>query len=122
MGSCLITRTIDADFIKTFVTESDVFDEISEDNFSRDEWNPDMNSGWFVHTEDDEVCGIWMAELRNGITVEIHPMILPNAKMFAIQCGMKAEGKIRKSFKKDGKIHDQWLLGITREELEARYE
>jgi RimJ/RimL family protein N-acetyltransferase len=42
--------------------------------------------------------------------------------MFAIQCGMKAEGKIRKSFKKDGKIHDQWLLGITREELEARYE
>ena len=117
-----------------------------------------MHSGWFLHTEDDEVCGLWMAEMRNGITIEIHPMILkqfrgkkaykgakefftwitkntkyekvnaeiatcfPNAKMFAVQCGMKLEGTIRRSFKKNGKIHDQWLLGITREELEARYE
>jgi len=72
----LITRTVDADFIRSFVTGSDVFDEISEDNFSRNEWYPDMHSGWFVHTEDDEVCGLWMAAMRNGITIEIHPMIL----------------------------------------------
>jgi len=42
--------------------------------------------------------------------------------MFAIQCGMKVEGKIRASFQKNGQLHDQWMLGITREELEARYE
>lgn len=154
----MINRIENAEFIKSFVTESEVFDEISEDNLSREQWNPDMNSGWFVHTEDDEICGLWMAELRNGITIEIHPMILkkfrgkkaykgakefftwitkntkyekinaeiatcfPNAKMFAVQCGMKAEGTIRQSFKKNGKIYDQWILGITRKELEARYE
>ena len=154
----MINRIENAEFIKSFVTESEVFDEISEDNFSREQWNPDMNSGWFVHTEDDEICGLWMAELRNGITIEIHPMILkkfrgkkaykgakefftwitkntkyekinaeiatcfPNAKMFAVQCGMKAEETIRQSFKKNGEIYDQWILGITRKELEARYE
>jgi RimJ/RimL family protein N-acetyltransferase len=42
--------------------------------------------------------------------------------MFAVQCGMKAEGTIRQSFKKNGEIYDQWILGITRKELEARYE
>ena len=158
MDFSLITRTSDVEFIKNFITGSEVFDEIKEDDFSEDEWVPDMNSGWFVHTEEDDICGIWMAELRNGITLEVHPMILkkfrgkkaykgakefftwitkhtkyakvnaeiatcfPNAKMFAVQCGMKIEGTIRQSFKKNGKIHDQWLLGITRQELETRYD
>jgi len=117
-----------------------------------------MNSGWFLHKDGEEVLGIWMAELRNGITIEIHPTIpklyrgkiayqgakefftwiakntqyqkinaeiatcFPNAKLFAMQCGMKVEGKIRKSFKKKGTIYDQWMLGMTRQELEARYE
>jgi len=158
MGCGLIERTSDEKFISDFVLKSEVFDEISEDNFSRDEWQPDMNSGWFVHKEDDEVCGLWLAELRNGTTLEIHPIVpkkhrgkkaykgakeffswitkntsykkvnaeiatcYPNAKLFAMQCGMKVEGKIRASFQKNGKLHDQWMLGITREELEARYD
>lgn len=154
----MIERISDEQFITDYVTKSDVFDEISEDNFTRDEWHPDMSGGWFAHTEDGEVCGLWLAELRNGITLEIHPIVpkrhrgkkaykgareffswitknttykkinaeiatcYPNAKMFAMQCGMKVEGKIRASFQKGGKVYDQWMLGITREELEARYD
>jgi len=154
----VIARTFNAEFIKSYIIEHGVFDEICEDDFTTSEWAPDMNSGWFLHKEGDDVLGIWMAELRNGITIEIHPTIpkkyrgklayqganeffawichntnyqkinaeiatcFPNAKLFAMQCGMKVEGKIRQSFKKNGTIYDQWMLGMTRQELEARYE
>ena len=50
MDFSLITRTSDVEFIKNFITGTEVFDEIKEDDFSKDEWVPDMNSGWFVHT------------------------------------------------------------------------
>ena len=47
------------------------------------------------------------------------PEIYENVKNFTCSFGFKVEGTNRKSYLKHGKIVDQWLLGITREELEA---
>ncbi len=46
------------------------------------------------------------------------PCIYPNVKDFCIYNGFKIEGVNRLSHKKNGKIVDQWLLGITRKEIE----
>ena len=45
------------------------------------------------------------------------PSIYPNVKDFCIKNGFQVEGVNRLSHKKNGEIVDQWLLGITREEI-----
>lgn len=46
------------------------------------------------------------------------PVIYRNVKIFAMQSGMKEEGINRNSYLKNGKIHDQWHLGIAKQEFE----
>ena len=46
------------------------------------------------------------------------PVIYRNVKLFAMKAGMKEEGINRKSYLKNGKIHDQWHLGIAKQEFE----
>jgi RimJ/RimL family protein N-acetyltransferase len=43
------------------------------------------------------------------------PTIYPNVKNFALRNGFRVEGVNRNSFLKNGEIHDQWLLGITKD-------
>ena len=45
------------------------------------------------------------------------PAIYPNVRDFTLQFGFRVEGTIRHSYLKDGKVHDLWLLGITRDEI-----
>jgi len=45
------------------------------------------------------------------------PHLYPNVKDFCIKNGFQIEGVNRLSHKKNGKLVDQWLLGITREEI-----
>lgn len=45
------------------------------------------------------------------------PFLYPNVKEFCMKNGFQVEGVNRLSHKKDGVLHDQWLLGITREEI-----
>jgi len=47
------------------------------------------------------------------------PAIYPNVYKFALANGFKDEGLNRMSIKKNGHIVDQWLLGITREEIKG---
>ncbi len=47
------------------------------------------------------------------------PFLYPNVKDFCINNGFQIEGINRLSHKKNGKIVDQWLLGITREEIKG---
>ena len=49
------------------------------------------------------------------------PYLYRNVKLFAMQCGMVKEGINRSSFLKNGIIHHQWLLGITRDEIKERF-
>ena len=53
------------------------------------------------------------------VTVSI-PVIYQNVYKFALANGFKDEGLNRTSFKKNGQIVDQWLLGITREEIKGQ--
>ena len=47
------------------------------------------------------------------------PVIYRNIKLFALQNGLQVEGKLKKSYKKYGQLHDQWILGITKPQIEA---
>lgn len=46
------------------------------------------------------------------------PEIYPNVKKFCLANGFRLEGVNRKSYWKNGELVDQWLLGITKEEIE----
>ena len=46
------------------------------------------------------------------------PFLYPNVKDFCLKNGFVVEGINRLSHQKDGVIVDQWLLGITRDEIE----
>ena len=45
------------------------------------------------------------------------PAIYPNVKRFTESFGFQVEGENRMSYLKNGELHNQWLLGITREEI-----
>ena len=47
------------------------------------------------------------------------PVVFENVKNFTCQFGFKVEGINRLSYLKDGAIVDQWLLGITRDEIKV---
>ena len=42
------------------------------------------------------------------------PFLYPNVKGFALKHGFEIEGINRKSYLKNGQIHDQWYLGLVR--------
>ena len=46
------------------------------------------------------------------------PSVYPNVKQFAAACGYIEEGILRKSFALNGQLHDQWIMGITRDEMQ----
>lgn len=47
------------------------------------------------------------------------PTLYPQVKHFTLNAGFQEEGLNRLSYRKDGKLYDQWLLGITRQEIKA---
>lgn len=49
--------------------------------------------------------------------IAIIPRIYENVKRFTCSQGFIEEGVNRKSYRKNGRIVDQWLLGITRDEI-----
>lgn len=60
----------------------------------------------------------WMVENTNCEKIITHvPEFNRLALRYAKKAGLMEEGIIRKSFKKNGKVYDQVLLGITREEI-----
>jgi len=47
------------------------------------------------------------------------PSIYENVYLFCLANGFTEEGVNRLSYKKDGKIYDQYMLGITKQEIES---
>jgi RimJ/RimL family protein N-acetyltransferase len=61
---------------------------------------------------------VWMIENTTCCKVTTHvPRTNQKARMFALRVGMKDEGVNRASFLKDGQLVDQYVLGITGEEI-----
>ena len=48
------------------------------------------------------------------------PALYPNVRKFTESFGFQLEGVNRSSYLKDGEVHDQWLLGITRDEIDGQ--
>lgn len=61
----------------------------------------------------------WVVENLPEINkiIAVVPVIYPNVKDFTCGFGFQVEGVNRQSYLKNGEIHDQWLLGITRAEI-----
>ena len=55
--------------------------------------------------------------MRTKVIAQV-PFLYPNVKDFCLKNGFVVEGINRLSHQKDGVIVDQWLLGITRDEIE----
>jgi len=51
--------------------------------------------------------------------IAVIPTIYPNVRDFTLSFGFALEGVNRQSYLKNGAIHDQWILGITRPEIGA---
>ncbi len=63
-------------------------------------------------------AGVWMFDhtsCRKIVTTIPRPNYA--AKALAVACGMQQEGIIAKSFLKNGKAHDQYLFGISKEDV-----
>lgn len=60
----------------------------------------------------------WMIDHAGAKKIITHvPRINQKARMFALRVGMKDEGVNRQSFLKNGQLVDQYILGITQEEI-----
>lgn len=47
------------------------------------------------------------------------PVLYPNVRDFTASFGFHIEGVLTQSYLKNGGFHDQWVMGVTRKELEA---
>ncbi|NEN35110.1 DUF2824 family protein, partial [Escherichia coli] len=71
---------MDAELVKSICFIPEVWETIAEDGQVQEDWEPDMNEGWFVAEENDNLVGLFNLHVRNCITLEIHPMILPGKR------------------------------------------
>jgi RimJ/RimL family protein N-acetyltransferase len=62
----------------------------------------------------------WIVENLPEIhkVVAFIPALYPNVRDFTASFGFKIEGVLTQSHQKNGVLHDQWILGITRPEIE----
>lgn len=60
---------------------------------------------WIVDNTDCQTVMAWV------------PAIYPNVRDFTVSQGFQIEGVSRKSYLKNGELHDRTLLGITRDEI-----
>ncbi len=64
----------------------------------------------------------WLLENANPqfqkVTASV-PALYPNVMAFCQEAGMVCEGINRKAWRKNGKVHDKYFYGITRDEIES---
>ena len=67
------------------------------------------------------LCKAWVFGNTDCEKIITHvPAYNQTALRFALRCGMKREGTNRASYLKDGKLMDQHLLGITKQEWKCQ--
>lgn len=74
--SVIIERTHDSELVKRVCFDPAVWETIAEDGISQDEFEPDMNECWLT-VDDGQLIGLYNLHPINSVTLQIHPMILP---------------------------------------------
>lgn len=74
-----VFETKDTEVIKAVVWNPDIWDAIAEDNIDPYTFEPDLERDvWLsVTTEPGDVLGVFNLHSMNGITIQIHAMVLP---------------------------------------------
>lgn len=88
----MIIECLDAQLIMDVITVPELWETISEDDQSPELWEPDLTEAWLAaYTDQKELIGFYNLHVRNGITLQIHPMILPNKRgKWAYKTAMEA--------------------------------
>ena len=61
----------------------------------------------------------WMMDNTDAMKIIAQvPMIYPNVKAFCQRFGFRVEGILTKSYLKGGELVDQWILGVSRDQVE----
>lgn len=133
------------------ITDQELFDRISSDNLSYDEWVPSKD--WFYAgvVDDDRLIGYFMlhGESDNMLSMHINmikehrgkgkeacemflnffkdnfnesfqkltcriPVVYPEVRGFALSMGFEDEGLCKRSIMKNGKLVDQYIMGLQR--------
>ncbi|WP_372857613.1 DUF2824 family protein [Pseudoalteromonas sp.] len=152
----MIERTKDAKKIKSILSIDGLWETISDDNATKDNFIIDADKDCYLLVKDDDlVVGCFKVEAVNSCCIIAHINIIPkyrkkysklaglafynwvvsndfikkvtvnipvlyeNVKKYCLAFGFKEEGLNRESILKGGKMADQWIMGITREEIKG---
>jgi len=146
-----VKPSTDYDLIRRICTDERIYDLLTDD-LTPDDF---VLSDNFIYLISDSEDGTALFIPKNGIEVEFHIAVLPEAKgrafyyakraiswvfnanfmkvtamvpftnrqayRFAIKLGFKEEGINTMSFLKNGKLHDQWFMGLTKEDWACHF-
>jgi len=70
-------RIYDVSVIKDIVTRPEIWATVAEDGQDPAEFEPDMEQNCWLLMTDDTVIGLYQLKVMNGVTIELHPMVLP---------------------------------------------
>jgi len=74
----IVERVDDVEIIKSIMLHPEIWPTISEDNFTQEEYEPDVYVDfWLGAFVDGDCIGLFRFHSLNGVTVQIHIQILP---------------------------------------------
>ena len=87
----MISRTFNADLIKSVMTRPDMWATVAEDGFEAADWEPDVQECWLEARDDDGLIGLFNLHVLDNDTLQAHPMILTERRgLAAYQAGKLA--------------------------------
>jgi len=152
-----LVQTTDMAVVKSIISDSDIWEQASQDGVSIDTYTPSNNSmcAWLLCSLGGDIIGLIYVHHDTNCALLAHPYLLkkhvtkgremmkllfkwfdtlpstvcklnvsiPSSRRiaynFAKKVGFKDEGINRASIIKDGVVCDQYLLGLTREEIKG---
>lgn len=73
-----VQPTEDMRLIKYFMTLPAIWDDISEDAMTQEEYQPSNKDQWLLFLLDNNIVGICNVKPQNYSTLEIHPVLINN--------------------------------------------
>ena len=88
----IITRTFDADLIKTFIKSDEIWDVVSDDSSDIDTYEPDFQRVFYVTATDDsgDVMALFSLYAVNSVTLRGHIAVLPEFRTISKEIALEA--------------------------------